>query len=240
MGGVGEQCLRFLCWRKVVVCRDVCWCWLMLKKGWGWMGACWGMAARSKSMVIGWAVHGRLCLAVWQYVVISCIDREDCEFECSCALGEKDVQKTFNVYNLFHSKRTVFNVLKWDLPKIYCTWIGFHFPRLDGVFSPQEGCAPAEAQDGWAGRCLGVAQEGGKVRGAQRSWTSQFSMVHKMGNDFTKRKDIRIYIDYYSFWPDVIEAYPGVQDYWVVSMECVAVKIRNKNGLSALKLKWPL
>ena len=52
-----------------------------------------------------------------------------------------------------------------------------------------------------------------------------------MGNDFTKRLDIRIYIDYYSFWPDVIEAYPGVQDYWVVSMDCVAVKIRNKNGL---------
>ena len=113
-------------------------------------------------------------------------------------------------------------------------------PGWMGSSSPQEGCAPAEAQDGWAGRRLGVAQEGGKVRGAQRSWISQFSMVHKMGNDFTKRQDIRIYIDYYSFWPDVIEAYPGVQDYWVVSMECVAVKIRNKNGLSALKLKWPL
>ena len=56
-------------------------------------------------------------------------------------------------------------------------------------------------------------------------------MAHKMGNDFTKWQDIRIYIDYYSFWPDVIEAYPGVQDYWVVSMECVAVKIRNKKGL---------
>ena len=91
---------------------------------------------------------------------------------------------------------------------LYLNW--FPFPPVGwGLLVLRKDAPPAEAQDGWAGRRLGVAQEGGKVRGAQRTWTSQFSMVHKIGNDFTKRQDQADFTNDHYYEPHQADADPS-------------------------------